>query len=881
MDDGSALGFGERLRRHRLAAGLTQEELAERARLSPAAVSTLERGARHAPRRETVALLARALRLSPEEHRTLAAAVSRRRGPARSGGAPVEPAPLPVPLSSFVGRERERSALAALLAPQAARLVTLIGPGGSGKTRLAVEAAARAAPAYRTGAAFVSLAAVGEPALVLPTLAQALRLRLLPNRPLLDQLRGSLAGSPRLLVLDNVEQVAECAVDLAALLGACPQLTLLVTSRVPLRVSGERVVPVAPLALHESTAAPERLLHVDAVQLFAERARAQVPDFVLGPAEAPLAADLVRRLDGLPLAIELAAARLRVLPLGALLARLHSRLPLLVGGPRDLPERQRTLRATIDWSHDLLAAEERRLFRRLAVFAGGFSLEAAEAVAREGAVAAGELDTLEALVAQSLLERDDAAGGEEPRFRMLETIREYAQERLEQSGEAPATRDRHAAYFLALAEAGTAASAATWDEGLDWGDERLALLGAEIANLRAAVSWALASGARETALRLCGALAWFWWIVGPWAEGRRALEQALALPGDAAPGLRARAHRALARFMQPLGEQGNGEAEAHTEQALALMRAAGDLRGVGWLLLHQGGSAQHRGDTAAAEGCYQEALAALASVGDRRGMARAQLGLAALAAGQGRHPAADASLAAARAAFQDLGDQRGEADVLFTIGGVYRDAGCIARAQPLLEQAVARFRRLHERNTLGLALTSLGDVRRRLGDLAGARAILEEAVAQGNAVGAPQLLRFAHYILWQLTLDTDDLAAARAQAATVLALDRELAGASTTSFVLAGAARLAMQAGCPERAARLLAAADAARRREGWPWPECDRLDFQPVREAARAALGDTGLAAAWTAGETLTAEAATAEVTALVAQGGGPAQRYQAAWRR
>ncbi|HET8627553.1 MAG TPA: helix-turn-helix domain-containing protein, partial [Thermomicrobiales bacterium] len=435
--------FGALLRRHRLAAGLTQEGLAERAGISARAVSDLERDGARVPYQSTVALLLAALELPPAPAAELRAAAH---PGARADDHPAPPLDtLPAPTTPLLGRDEAVAAVAALLYADGARLVTLTGPGGVGKTRLGVAVARHLAPAYPDGAWLVALAPLADPALVPAAIAGALRVPERGGEPLAATLRARLRRQRLLLVLDNCEHLLP-GVGLAGdLLAACPGLAVLATSRSPLGLAGEHEYPVPPLALPgPSERLPlEALRRYPAVALFLARARAVAPDVVATDADLPAVAAICARLDGLPLAIELAAARARLLPPAALLARLEPRLALLTGGPRDAPARQRTLRRTLDWSHALLAVPERVLFARLAVFARGATLDAIAAVCAGDADSLDLLDGLDALVRASLLHRAEEGGGE-PRFAMLETIREYAAERLDESAQAEAVRRAHA-----------------------------------------------------------------------------------------------------------------------------------------------------------------------------------------------------------------------------------------------------------------------------------------------------------------------------------------------------------------------------------------------------------------------------------------------------
>ena len=516
---------------------------------------------------------------------------------------------LPVFLTSFEGRSREIARVCALLNGET-RLVTLVGPGGVGKTRLALAAAHAAAHAFPDGVAFVGLASVADPDLVLPAIAHAFGVRDAPDRSPGDLLAAFLGDRQILLVLDNLEQVVEAAPRVAGLLVARPCLAVLATSRVRLRLSGGREYPVLPLDLPgrggEGPAADPA--QSAAVRLFVARAGAVTPDFALTAEDVAAVAAICRRLDGLPLAIELAAARVAHLPPAALLARLEQRLPLLTGGPRDAPRRQQTMRDAIAWSYDLLPADEQALFRRLAVFAGGFALDAAEAVA--GDAARSVFDALCALVDASLVQRADGPGERDPdgpRYLLLETVREYGLEQLAASGEAEAARDRHVAFFVALAERDRPPI------GSAGPPERVAALRREDANLRAALGWIIEREDAETGLRLVTALA-SWWRAFWMREGRTWIERVLALGGDAAPDLRALA-LGQAGFAAYLSND-LAPAAAAGERALVDSRARGDVTGAAFALALLSAVATARGDHDRADALIAESVALSRQAGD-------------------------------------------------------------------------------------------------------------------------------------------------------------------------------------------------------------------------------------------------------------------------
>ena len=558
---------------------------------------------------------------------------------------------LPTPLTALLGRHAEVREITDLLATH--RLVTLIGPGGVGKTRLAIEAARAAEPSFPDGLAFVDLSPVRDPAQVLPTITRALGVREAPGTELADAVALAIGEGRRLMVLDNLEQVVESAADVAALLTACPHLAVLATSRVLLAVRGELVVPVDPLPLPRAAADAPELAANPGVALFCARAGEAQPGFAPDATELETIAEICRRLDGLPLAIELAAARVVHLPPTALLRRLERRLPVLAGGARDLPARQRTLRDAIAWSHELLNEEEQSLFRRLAVFEGGCTLAAAESVGTaSGKPGQDVLDGVASLAASSLLKRETGPDGE-PRYRMLETVREFGLERLEASGESEAVRRAHASWCLALAEQNwefvfMSPIRASW----------LNLISAEHDNLRAALTW-LEGGDAEAALQLAGHLSPYWFFRGHLVEGRGWLERLLALGRQASGPVRARALFGLGRIAHQRGEYGG--ASAALAESYALLQAAGDRRTGAMVLLRLGSTMTAQGDYDRAAQVLNEALAMSREMDhdDWTALARSELGHAAY--GRGDLAAAAAWAQEALAGHQRLADPWGTA----------------------------------------------------------------------------------------------------------------------------------------------------------------------------------------------------------------------------
>jgi predicted ATPase/class 3 adenylate cyclase len=722
---------------------------------------------------------------------------------------------IPVQLTSFVGREREVAEVARLL--KEARLVTLTGPGGSGKTRLALRAAVECAGAFPDGVVFVDLAPVRDPGLVVSAVAGALGVREVGVEPLLGTLERFLRGRTTLLVLDNFEQVLAGAPAVSALLGAGPRVAALVTSRAPLRLSGEHELAVPPLALPDRAGHPplDQVAGCEAVRLFAERARAVRADFALTAENAPAVLEICRRLDGLPLAIELAAARVRTLPPPALLARLDRRLPLLISGPRDAPARQRTLRDTIDWSYELLTAAEQALFRRLGVFVGGCTLEAA--VSGEGVGETAVLDGLEALVQHSLVRQEEVGG--EPRFALLETVREYALERLLASGGAEESRRRHAGVYLALAE--RAESRLHGPEQMAW----LAVLELERGNVQAALAWCL-ERAPELALRLVGALYWFWHLHSHLRDGRAWLEAVLArTDGAGRTAGRARALQGLGQLVHYHGEPHLPVARAQLEESVAIWRELGDRRGLADALVYLGIVAGHQGDRAVGRAAPEESVALWRAIGDDWGLGTALWAL-------------------------------GTNHVLDRVVGADD-----ALAEPLLEESVALLRRAGDSWALAGPLYYLAVVAHRRGDRRLARERYEEAAALLRHIGDKWRIAVSVSGLGRVALETGDRRAATAAHREALRCAHDLGHARHVSNCLEELALVVATATGPAgaaRAGRLLGAAAALAEEFGrlnWLGPPTTDL----IREALRGRLDETQLAVFVAEGQALTLDQAVA----------------------
>jgi predicted ATPase/class 3 adenylate cyclase len=642
---------------------------------------------------------------------------------------------LPVQLTSFVGRRGQVDEIKERLGRS--RLLTLTGPGGTGKTRLAIQAATELLPRFRDGAYFVALAPITDPDLVMPTIGQALGLpeatRLTPAESVIEHLREK----DVLLILDNVEQVLDGAPDVGQLLTMTRAVHILATSREPLGVSGEQEYPVPPLDLPDpdDVPAPEDLSRYESLALFVERARAVAPEFEPTPDDVAAIAEICARLDGLPLAIELAAARVKVLPPQAMLSRLERTLPFLASGSRDLPQRQRTLRDAIAWSYDLLDGAEQHLFARLSVFVGGFTLEAAETIANpDGELGLDTLEGIASLTNKSLLRQMVTSPGE-PRFFMLDTIREFAEERLSQRVEADPTAARHATFFLDLAE--RAAPQLLGADQARWLDT----LALEHDNLRAALTWAETSGELELALRLAAGLWRFWQMRGHLREGRARLEHLLDLPGAEGPrGVRADALEALGGSRYWMGDI--AAAGATYEECLALRRELGDDVAIAGALYnfaftHALPQYENR-DAQLAVQLMEEALEIYRGLDDRGGVGRALWGLA------NAHYQIDYGRALSYAQealplFREVGDRFMTAWTLFTTGSVLNRLGRHEEARAPLQESLDLLGEANDTSGIPLTLSELAFVAAARGDgprafrLAGAAAAMEAAGGAGLA----------------------------------------------------------------------------------------------------------------------------------------------------
>ncbi len=854
----SDVPFGAWLKQQRRACDLSREQLAGQIGCSISLLQKIEIGERR-PSRQIAARIALCLAIPAEQRDAFLAA-------ARSGIAPfdrgqvlaptaaitavpvAEPTSsatpphssrLPAPMTSFIGRAWEIATIAARLRTPEVRLVTLTGAGGVGKTRLTLQIGSALHDAFPNGVCFVDLAPISDPALVISTIAQTLGVREQPGVPIAETLRAALHQQQLLVLLDNFEQVVAAAPELAALLAAMPKLKVLVTSREALRVSGEHVVVVAPLAVPDLAAAlpAEHLAQYAAAQLFVVRAQAAADHFRLTDANAPAVAAICARLDGLPLAIELAAAWVPLFQPTALLARLERRLPLLTRGPRDVPARQQTLRSTITWSYDLLTAAEQTLLRRLGVFVGGCTLEAAEGVLEEGLKAEGRglsedaldsalspqpsvLDGLATLMGKSLLRQITEPGGD-PRFVLLETIREYALERLEARGEAEQLRRQHVRYYLTLGE--------LEPQYNQWIPEqaRVRRMNPEYDNLCSALAWSQTpAGDSETALRLIAVLESLWYHRGVRHVAMVELERALDHPlGIGRTVAHTNARRLLAEFLSLTGNY--AAALPHFEYALTFAQEQHDTKKVGWITSEIGILARERGDSATAWTWLSAGLAILRDLNDFQGIVW-QLNMLAGVAILDENPAqAEVLIAESRTLWQDDGSNEYCAWLAWTLhhlGHAAQLRGAYDQAAELHHECLTLFRSVSGRYSgLPWAYHGLG----------------ETALGRGHPDEAARWLMQG------------------------LALSQAMSYQSGIAWCLAGLGSAAALGNEPERAARLWGAAERLQQAIGCRPPPAARATYERALAVARSQLGTAAFDTAWDSGRVLTLEQALAEALA------------------
>jgi non-specific serine/threonine protein kinase len=717
---------------------------------------------------------------------------------------------LPIQLTSFIGREKEIAEIKNLVADN--RLVTLTGAGGTGKTRLSLQVSAQLLDEFKDGVWLIDLAPYTDPLLVQQAIAVTLRVHEQPGRSFLDILKDYLAKKNMLLLLDNCEHLIEACAQVAdALLHAAPQIKILTTSREALGITGETTFAVRPLSLPTKSAlSVEAVSQYEAVHLFIDRAVAVQNDFRVTNDNAPSVTQICRRLDGIPLAIELAAARVKGLSIEKIASRLNDRFRLLTGGNRTALPRQRTLQAAIDWSYKLLSDKERKLLRRLAVFAGGLTMEAAESICVDEALEPGEiLDLLLHLVDKSLVVAETQAS--EPRYHMLETIRQYAREKLDEAGEAVQVRGRHLEYFMAWVE--EVEPRLRGPEQIVWWDR----IETEHENIRSALEWSLNGGDAQFGLRLAGAMYWYWGFRGYTTEEVRALQALLETTGpEMRTRWRAKALSELNILLRDRGEYVAGKAAM--QEALGIWRELGDNWWISSALADSGWVSLYERDVDTALALFREAVDLANTVDDKWMLANALKGLG-VAIGRSDHTAAQPVLEASIAIWRAIGDKVGLADTLHDMGSVAHGQKDYERAARLSEESLALFQQAGDIGNISMMLINFGFILQRQGNHAKATRFIIEGLS--------------------------------------LALERGYRSEIASSFVALGG--VAAGQNDPERAAQLLGAAETIFKEIGLDisiWPH--RLaDYKDWAAAARAQLGEETFAAAFAAGRAMTQEQA------------------------
>ncbi|HZT97688.1 MAG TPA: tetratricopeptide repeat protein [Chloroflexota bacterium] len=872
--------FSDLLRRRRLEVGLTQEELAERAGLSARAISDLERGRRTRPRVDTVAQLADALEMEPEARLAMERSVARGRGraaaesPARAAG------PLPLDTTLLIGREHDEAHVVSLFNRETVRLVTLTGPGGVGKTRLAYRASRTLADVSGERIVLVSLGQVPEPGMVLTAIAGACEAPQTSAEAILENIRQAIGERRVLLVLDNFEHVLDAATIVAELLASCSGLRVLATSREPLRLRAEHAVQVPPLAFPgaDETLTLGEIVRYSAPAVFLDRVRAAAPETQLTDSDAGAVSEICRRLDGLPLALELAAPRLRHLNAGELARALREGLAAEGEGFRDLPERQRTMRAAVAWSYNLLNEPEKVVFRSVSVFSGGFDASAA------GTVVSTVLPTVSAilhsLTAKNLLVCETANG--ERRFRMLEVIREFAAAELSKLGETGRASDAHAAYFLDLSErvgpgvVGPSSAAS------------LKALEAEEPNLRVALQWLVGRRDAARGLRLCTAISRYWQFQSGLVEGRQWIEEFLSLDQTVEPEFRSRAFdavanlayltsdysaaarsweqcRVLARSVSDDGILGwalNGlglvtvatgkylEAVPMLEEAVRLQRHQGDLFGLATALNNLGSAILYLGNLDRAEALYREALAVYQSLGEEiPTMPNTLNNLAQVALSRGDVGEAYALASQALEAAQRLPRPVPAVLAMTHLGNVALAQGDGEEAEDWYTRGLEVARKVGLRRDEALLLSNLSIVARNRGDLVAARALALEALDLNRRLGHSRNLAYAHLDLANVAREDGAIEEARHHYRECLAINEQIGHRSGLAECLSDWSRLECDCGEGEQATTLASVGAAIREASGLKFSSSSQEQDERIRLELQAELGEERFMELWRRG--------------------------------
>lgn len=782
------------------------------------------------------------------------------------------PTNLPVQLTSFIGREKEMAEITKLLS--GTRLLTLTGSGGTGKTRLSLHAAANVLDRHSDGVWLVELAPLSNPELVPGEVAKTLGVRETPGEPITKTLISWLKSKQLLLVLDNCEHVLEASARLVNdFLKSCPNVSVLVSSREALGMAGEQTYRVPSLSAPDikQPQTPESLSRYDSVRLFVDRATAARSDFTVNAENVTALASACHRLDGIPLAIELAAARVRMMPVEQIEARLDSSFRLLTGGSRTALPRQQTLRALIDWSYDLLNDQEKTFLLRLSVFAGGWTLDAAEAVCAEEATsqapesdsdgdqisAAEVLDLLTSLVDKSLVVFMESVSSS--RYRLLETVRQYSREKLLlRTGESETTRGRHRDFYLGLTQ--SLEAKLTGAEQVT----ALRLLDNELENLRASLEWSLLEPGAQNALRLCGSLSRFWWTRGHLTEGREWCGRALAKKECDEP-----APAALAKALNGAGVlaamQGDyAVARAYWLDSLEMLRDIGDLQAVASALNNLGNIANRQDDYNAARDYYEQSLALRRDIGDRKGISDSLICLGAVAFSQGDYDRAQVLYDQALQIRRDIGDRKGIADALNSLGGIFFTRGELDAVGPIYTESLAIQREIGDPHSIAISLNNIGLLEYNQGNYAAARSHFQDSLELKQQIGDRRGVAISFGDLGNVACAEGKPDAAREYYRDSLVIQTEIGDRSRIAGLLGAFAGLALKENNPARAAKLFGSAEAIREQIGIPVLPNELKAYERDVAALQTILGEADFRSAWEIGRTMTLQQAVEYVGVL-----------------